>query len=62
MTRIWTALCHSIDLLDLVLCVAFLLITTGCGMLWGAGWACLVLGSLLLGLVLVGVPTGKRGP
>ena len=62
MTRIWTALCHSIDLLDLVLCAAFLLITTGCGMLWGAGWACLILGSLLLGLVLVGVPTGKRGP
>lgn len=53
---------QSIDLLDLVLCAAFTLIAIGCFVLWGAGWACLALGVLLLVLVLVGVPAGKHSP
>lgn len=60
--RVWTLLRQSIDLLDIVLCAAFTLIATGCYVLWGAGWACLVLGVILLVLVLIGVPTGKRAP
>lgn len=62
MTRMWTVLRQAIDLLDVVLCVAFTLITTGCWILWGPGWACLILGVLLLGLVVIGVPAGKRTP
>lgn len=52
---IWT----SIDLLDVVLLAALSLITLGVYQLVGSGWACITLGSLLLGLVLIGVPTAK---
>lgn len=50
----------TFDLLDVVLCSAFLLITSGVYMLWGKGWACITLGSLLLLLVVIGLPV-KQG-
>jgi hypothetical protein len=53
----WTALRQTIDLLDLVLLAAFSLITTGSYLLLGSGWACVILGCLLLGLVFIGIPT-----
>ncbi len=53
------ALWQAIDLLDVVLFAALALITTGVYQLVGGGWACVVLGGLLLGLVLIGVPTTK---
>lgn len=59
MTRIWTAITQAIDLLDVVLLAALSLITFGVYQLVGSGWACVSLGSLLLGLVLIGVPTAK---
>lgn len=51
--QLWTS---SIDLLDLVIFLSFALLTTGAYILWGAGWACMMLGSLLLGLVVLGIP------
>lgn len=59
MTAIGRALWQAIDLLDLTLLAAFSLITTGVYLLWGNGWAVLTLGILLLGLVLIGVPSHK---
>lgn len=59
MTAIGRALWQAIDLLDLTLLAALSLITTGVYLLWGSGWACVVLGGLLLGLVLIGIPTAK---
>lgn len=59
MTRIVKALYQEIDLLDLTLLAALSLVTTGVYLLWGNGWATLTLGLLLLGLVLIGVPTAK---
>ncbi len=50
----------AFDLLDGVLVLAFSLLTLGAWLLWGPGWACLMLGGLLLGLVLVGVPTPHK--
>lgn len=54
---IWTGF---FDLLDLVLLLSFSLLTTGAYLLWGAGWACMMLGGLLLGLVLVGIPVKPK--
>ncbi len=59
MKSIVRAIWASIDLLDVVLLAALSLITFGVYQLVGSGWACVVLGSLLLGLVLIGVPTAK---
>jgi len=50
---------QAVDLLDVVLLAALSLVTSGMYQLVGSGWACVVLGSLLLGLVMFGVPTGK---
>ena len=50
---------QSVDLLDVVLLAALSFITSGMYQLAGSGWACLVLGALLLGLVMIGVPTEK---
>ena len=59
--RIWIFCAETVDLLDLVLCAAFGLITAGSWLLWGLGWASLVLGVLLLSLVLMGLPTYQGG-
>ena len=59
MKHILRAITQAIDLLDMVLLTALTLITTGVYQLAGSGWACVVLGALLLGLVMIGVPTGK---
>lgn len=59
-TRTVTFLSETMDLLDLAVIAAFGLLTAGCWLLWGAGWACLVLGCLLLGVVLMGVPVNVR--
>lgn len=53
------AIARAVDLLDVVLLAALSLITSGMYQLVGSGWACIVLGSLLLGLVMIGVPTEK---
>lgn len=53
------ALWQAVDLLDVVLLAALSLITAGVYQLVGSGWACVTLGGLLLGLVLIGVPTAK---
>ena len=50
---------QSVDLLDVVLLAALSFITSGMYQLAGSGWACVVLGALLLGLVMIGVPTEK---
>lgn len=50
----------SIDLLDVILLSALALITIGAALLWGAGTACLVLGSLLLGMIVFGVPSAGK--
>jgi hypothetical protein len=50
---------QAVDLLDVVLLAALSFITSGMYQLAGSGWACLVLGALLLGLVMIGVPTEK---
>lgn len=55
------AWCHkTVDLLDVTLCASFSLITSGVYMLWGTGWACIVLGTLLLLLILVGLPSFRK--
>ena len=59
MKNILRAITQAIDLLDVVLLAALTLITAGTYQLAGSGWACVVLGALLLGLVMIGVPTGK---
>lgn len=59
--RTWTRCAETVDLLDIVLCAVFGLITAGCWLLWGLGWACLVLGVLLLSLVLMGLPAYQGG-
>lgn len=59
MKKLCNALWQAIDLLDLTLLAAFSLITTGSYLLWGSGWACVILGCLLLGLVLFGLPHSK---
>lgn len=59
MKYIVRALWSAIDLLDGVLLAALSLITSGVYQLAGGGWACVALGSLLLCLVVIGVPTGK---
>jgi hypothetical protein len=51
----------TFDLLDVVIFAACSLITVGVSLLWGAGWACLALGSLLLSLVLLGLPGSRIG-
>lgn len=53
----WT---KTIDLLDVVLCASFSLITSGVYMLWGKGWSCITLGSLLLLLVVIGIPVKQK--
>lgn len=50
---------RTFDLLDCVLGTALTLVTTGAYLLWGAGWACLVLGGLLLLLLVLGLPAQK---
>lgn len=50
---------RTFDLLDCVLGAALTLVTTGAYLLWGAGWACLVLGGLLLLLLVFGLPAHK---
>lgn len=49
-------LLRSLSLLDCTLLAALSLITTGSMLLWGSGWACLILGGLLLLLILFGIP------
>ena len=51
---------QTIDLLDLILALSFTLLTSGAYMLWGKGWACIMLGSLLLSLVVIGIPTKQK--
>jgi len=51
---------ESIDLLDVVLLSALTLITIGTMILWGGGAACLVLGSLLLGMIVFGIPVARK--
>ena len=58
-TKLMSGIIHSIDLLDVVLLAALSLIASGIYQLCGIGWACVTLGSLLLSLVVIGVPTGK---
>lgn len=53
----WT---KTIDLLDVVLCASFSLITSGVYMIWGKGWSCITLGSLLLLLVVIGIPVKQK--
>lgn len=53
----WT---KTIDLLDVVLCASFSLITSGVYMLWGKGWSCITLGALLLLLVVIGIPVKQK--
>jgi hypothetical protein len=55
--QLWT---KTIDLLDVVLCASFSLITSGVYMLWGKGWSCITLGSLLLLLVVIGIPVKQK--
>lgn len=59
MTNLLYRIIHVIDLLDVVLLAALSLITSGIYQLVGIGWACVALGSLLFGLVMIGVPTSK---
>lgn len=51
---------QTIDLLDIILALSFTLLTSGAYMLWGKGWACIMLGSLLLSLVVIGIPTKHK--
>lgn len=62
LTRTVAVLSETVDLLDLAVIASFGLIAAGCWLLWGAGWACLALGLLLLGLVLIGAPVNVRKP
>lgn len=50
----------SIDLLDLATLFGLTLVTLGSAMIWDAGVACLVLGSLLLVMIFLGIPTPRR--
>lgn len=50
----------SIELLDIIVCSAFTLLTSGAYMLWGPGWACIMLGSLLLSLIFIGIPIKQK--
>lgn len=59
MTKLLYGITHAINLLDVVLLAALTLIASGIYQLAGIGWACVALGSLLLSLVVIGVPTGK---
>lgn len=59
MKSLTRTLWQAVDLLDVVLFVALSLITAGVYQLAGSGWACVTLGGLLLGLVLIGIPTAK---
>ena len=59
MTKLLYGIIHAIDLLDVVLLAALSLIASGIYQLFGIGWACVALGSLLLSLVVIGVPTSK---
>jgi hypothetical protein len=59
--RVFGHLCvQTIDLLDIILALSFTLLTSGAYMLWGKGWACIMLGSLLLSLVVIGIPTKQK--
>ncbi len=60
MTRFLKAFLGLFDLLDVVLLFALGLIAAGAFLLWGSGWACLILGALLLILLVVGIPAGRK--
>lgn len=55
--QLWSS---SLDLLDHVIILSFSLLTTGSYLLWGTGWACMMLGGLLLGLVVIGIPVKAK--
>lgn len=57
-TVLWIG--QTFDLLDVVLLLAFSLITTGVYLLWGIGWACLILGILFLVLIFLGIPAASK--